>query len=89
MNDANGRHFELAESVWLTVRFSNHLYCVKFIIGRLLAVEVIIGTEFINQHVLAISYTQQRIIFRNGEAPIYRQMYTRGDEGEDPFVIKN
>lgn len=75
LNDANGRPLALGESTWLPIRFANSLYRVKFIVADRLAVEVIIGTAFLNRHLLAILCTQQRIRFRDGEMAIFKQIY--------------
>lgn len=72
-NDANGRPSDLSQCVWLTVRFANNLYRVKFILSAWTAVDVIIGTEFINSHVEAIMCREQKIRFNNGSFPIVHQ----------------
>lgn len=54
LNDVNGRPLSLRESTWLAVRFSNYMYHIKFIVANRISVEVIIGTAFLNLHVLDI-----------------------------------
>lgn len=51
---ANSRPIDLAESVWLAVRFTNELYRVTFVVAERLVVELVIGTKLLNGHVLAI-----------------------------------
>lgn len=51
LNDAKDRKVALSETVWLTVRFANTLYIVRFRVADRLAVEVLIGTAFLNKHV--------------------------------------
>lgn len=62
----NGRPLELSESVWLTARFANTLYRVKFIISKRLAVDFLIVTAFLNPYTVAIFFTEQPIRFRHG-----------------------
>lgn len=59
-------------SVWLTSRFGNTLYRVKFFIAERLAVGVIVGTAFLHLHLLAILSIEQRIWFCHGELPIVK-----------------
>lgn len=56
----------------MKVRLQNKLYRVKFSVAERLAIDAIIGTEFLNEHVLSIVYTQQRIRFRDVEVPIIK-----------------
>lgn len=70
LNYSNVIPLELGESVFLTLLFSNALSRVKIIISSLLAVEVIIGTSFLNRQVLAIWCTQQLISFVMGNFPL-------------------
>lgn len=91
VKDASGRPLDLGESVWIPVRLANTLYREKFTIASRLVVEVIIDTEFLNGHVLAILCTEQRIRFRSGEVPIVRQLTRDREEGEkqNPFASQN
>lgn len=63
--------------MWLTGRFANTLYLVKFIIEERLAGDAIIATDFLNRHVFEILCTQQRMIFIHRELPMVRQMSAR------------
>lgn len=65
-SDDNGCLLPLGASIWLTVRFSNSLYLVKFVVAEMLHVQVIISTAFLNRNVLTTLCTQQIIIFRDG-----------------------
>lgn len=86
MSDPNGGPFDLGESVWLTVQFANMLYRFKFIMDERLSVDVIVGSAFLNLHVLAILCTEQRICFRNGELPIVDQQQESTDENPPRFL---
>lgn len=46
--------------------FANTLYQVKFIVAEQLDVEVIIGNDFLNHHILAILCTGKRISLKDG-----------------------
>lgn len=59
--------------------FSNTPYRIKLLIGDMLEVKEIIGTEFLNRHVTEIICTRQRIQFGNGELPIIKQVDARVD----------
>lgn len=54
LKDANGKPLYLAEMGLLTVRFGNTHYVKKFVIAERLEVDVIIGTSFLNEHVIVI-----------------------------------
>lgn len=66
LNEANGRQLALGESVGLTTRFANTLYQNMFIVAERLAVDVIIGSDFMNRHVEEILCNEQRVRFRYG-----------------------
>lgn len=52
--DANVNILDLKEVLWLITRLGDTLYRVKFIIAEWLAVDSIIGTDFINRHLEGI-----------------------------------
>lgn len=52
------------------VRFGNTLFRVKFLITERLAVDVIVGTSFLNSHVIATRCSEQKIEFRTEMVPI-------------------
>lgn len=54
LNDANGQQFSLTEMVSLSIRFGIAHYVLKFVIEERLAVDVIIGTAFLNYYVIEI-----------------------------------
>lgn len=54
LNDANGQPLSLYEMVFLTVRLVNTHYVLNFVIFEHLAVDVIIGTDFLSEQFSAI-----------------------------------
>lgn len=50
--------------VRLTVRLGNTHYAIKFVVTENLAVEVTIGTKFMNENLIFIMYRKQRVKFR-------------------------
>lgn len=61
----------------MTVRFGKILYRVKSIIEYTLVVDVIIGTEFLNSHVIAIKCCEQKIQLRTAVLPIVQKHHGR------------
>lgn len=51
LNDASSNPLDLREVVLLTTRFGNMLFRIKFIVAEKMAVDAIVGTAFMNQHV--------------------------------------
>lgn len=74
MRDTNGHPLSLGQSFSLTVRFSNTLYQLKFLVAERVAIDVIIGAAFINHYVLVILCTEQRIGFKKGQLSIVKQL---------------
>lgn len=68
--DANGRPLSLGQSLWLTVRFTNTLYRVKFIVSERLSLEVIMGAAFLNHHVLQTLCAADRIRLKRWNFPL-------------------
>lgn len=89
LNDANSHPLTLGESVWLTVRSGNTLYRLRFIVVDRITVEVLTGTEFLNEHVIDILCTEQKIRFRNGEVPIVKQLTGVSETYLTPFLVRN
>ena len=61
LGDANGRPLRLLGEIVLRIRFGNVTYRVPFIVADKLAVEVIVGTRFMNRYVNAIECRNQTI----------------------------
>ena len=76
--DANGNPLQLGEVVWLHLRLGDATYRVNFIIADRLAVDVLVGTSFLNKHVLAIQCAKQRVRLRGETIPILGQNRERG-----------
>ena len=71
LGDANGQPLRLLGEITLRIRFGNTMYRVPFIVADKLAVNVIIGTRFMNQYVDAIECRTQTIRpFRVATIPI-------------------
>ena len=67
LGDANGRPLRLLGEIILFIRFGNKMYRVPFIVADKLAVEVIVGTRFMNRSVDAIECRNQTIrLIRGG-----------------------
>ena len=61
LGDANGKPLRLLGEIVLRIRFGNTTYRVPFIVADKLAVEVIVGTRFMNRYVNAIECRNQTI----------------------------
>ena len=62
---------QLSGTVALTVRLGNNYYRVQFVIAEKLAVDVLLGTAFIDEHVRAIDVQSRNIpLMRGGAIPI-------------------
>lgn len=72
LSDANANHLLLWELLWLTVRFGNMKFKVRSIVADRLAVDLIIGTSFLNHYVVAINYDYRKVQFRSGTTPIFQ-----------------
>ena len=71
LRDANGRPLRLLGEILLRIRFGNTKYRVPVIVSDMLAVEVIIGTRFMNRYVDAIECRNRTIrLNRGGKIPI-------------------
>ena len=71
LGDANGRQLRLLGEITLRIRFGNTTYRAPFIVADKLAVNVIIGTRFMNRYVDAIEFRTQTIrLFRGAKIPI-------------------
>ena len=66
LGDANGRPLRLLGEIVLRIRFENTAYRVPFIVADKLAVEVIVGTCFMNRYVDAIECRIQTIRLNRG-----------------------
>ena len=71
LGDANGRPLRLLGEITLRIRFGNTTYRVPFVVAEKLAVNVIIGTRFMNRYVDAIECRTQTIrLLRGATIPI-------------------
>ena len=71
LGDANGRPLRPPGEITLRIRFGNTTYRVPFIVADKLAINVIIGTRFMNRYVDAIEcWTQTIRHFRGATIPI-------------------
>lgn len=59
--DPNGNSLKLREIVLLRIRLGDAVYRVKFIIADHMAVDVLVGTCFLNRHVLSIKCEAQQV----------------------------
>ena len=66
LGDANGRPLRLLGVVLIRARFGNSLFHMSFVVADSLAVDVIIGTRFMNQHVDAIECRRQCVKLHRG-----------------------
>ena len=65
MKDANGQPLRVGGAVKLYVRLGDAMYSTAFVIVEHLAVDVILGTTFMNRNVKSIECMRQRIRFRD------------------------
>ena len=79
--DANGRPLRLRGVMFIRARIGNSLYHHPFIIAESLAVDVIIGTRFMNQHVDSIECRRQCIKLHRGSV---LPMLARQSDGTFP-----
>ena len=78
LGDANGRPLRLLGKIFLLMRFGNTTYRVPFIAAKKLAVEVIIGTRFMNRYVNVIAFRSQIVrLHQGGTIPILSYRDTR------------
>ena len=66
LGDANGRTLRLLGEIVLRIRFGNTAYRVPFNVAEKLAVEVIVGTRFMNRYVDSIECRNQTIRLTRG-----------------------
>ena len=65
LGDANGQPLRVAGAVKLYVRLGDTMFTTAFVIVERLAVDVILGTTFMNRNVKSIECMRQRIRFRD------------------------
>lgn len=65
---ADRRPLALEGTVVLTVRLANTLFRVQFLVATELAVDVLLGTAFIDEHVRVIHVTDRALVLRGGGA---------------------
>ena len=76
LDDANGRPLPLLGLAVIRARFGNLLFHMPFVIADSLAVDVIIGTRLMNQHVDAIECRRQCVkLHRDCVLPILSRNY--------------
>ena len=63
LGDANGKPLKLQGAIRLRVRFRNSVFLTTFVIADRLAVDIILGTCFLNKHVRAIECSEGRVQF--------------------------
>ena len=66
LGGASGRPLRLCGVVLIRARFRNSLYHLPFVVAESLAVDVITGTSFMNQHVEAIQCRRQCVKLHRG-----------------------
>ena len=66
LGDANGRPLRLLGVALIRASFGNSLFHLPFVVADSLAVDVIIGTRFMNQHVDAIECRRQCVKIHRG-----------------------
>ena len=90
LGDTNGHALKIESMVHLTTRLGNSIYRVPFLVVESLAVDVILGTAFMNEHVDHICYREQLIDLHKGSTiPLLtaseffpqRREKRRGDDG--------
>ena len=84
---ANGNALQLEAVVHLTIRLGNILYRVPFLVAERLAVDVILGTEFMKKHVQHICCRDKVIdLYQGGTIPILpaSDIYPERSEGAAP-----
>ena len=91
LGEDNGRPLRLLREIVLRIRFGNTTYRVPFLVADKLAVEVIVGTRFMNRYVDAIECRKQTIrLNRGGTIPILsRHGARRTHEGSNDIQNDN
>ena len=99
LGDANGKPLRVNGAVRLQVRLGNTFFRTTFVVVEHLAVEVILGTVFMNRNVKAIECMKRRIRLRDdGYVPILsadqlsdpaRDAAIRAEGMENPAVEQN
>ena len=64
--DANGHALKIEAMVHLTTRLGNSIYRLRYLVVESLAVDVILATAFMNEHVDHICYREQMIGLHKG-----------------------
>ena len=64
LGDANGRPLRLSGAIEMKIRFHNTVFRTIFVVSKRLAVDVLIGTTFLNHNVRAIECMDQRVRLR-------------------------
>ena len=70
LGDASGNLLSATHEVLLRVRFANAVYRIPFVVVEKLTCPVLVGTQFLNEHVRAIRCIEQRIEFTQDTIPI-------------------
>ena len=65
--NADRSPLQLTGVVSLSVRLANTIYRLPFVIAESLAVDILVGTPFINTHVRSIDVETRKILFRTGD----------------------
>lgn len=75
--------------VSLAVRFANNIYRFPFVIADSLAVDVIVGTPFIDKHVRLIDIEKRRMLFLGRQVPILPPPPPSGAESSAQTTTKS
>ena len=70
LGDANGKPLQLRGAIQLRVRFKNTIFTATFIVADKLAVDVILGTCFMNKNVKAIECMTGKIVFQRNKTRV-------------------
>ena len=70
LSDANRKTLKLQGAIELKVRFKNSIFSVPFIVADRLAVDVILGTCFMNKNVEAIECMAGKIVFQHNKTKV-------------------
>lgn len=73
VGDANGNPLQIQRAVKLRIRFVDSLYRVPLLVAERLSCRVILGTQFLNQHLESIWCTRELVQFTRGDLPILRE----------------
>ena len=72
--DANRHPVRFDGVVRMKLRLANRMYTIPFLVAENLAVEVLLGTTFLNKHINAIRCVEQVVELSNEESiPILQQ----------------